>query len=98
MKQKNSDNADEQIEARDNSRADLRKKGASKFGDQQYKIYTDEFDEIKKAEDLESAEDLLRLRKNLDQQLLQLKILFQNSLINFKENFLQNKIDLGNLI
>ena len=70
---KDSDNADEQIEARDNSRADLRKKGASKFGDQQYKIYTDEFDEIKKAEDLESAEDLLRLRKNLDQQLLQLK-------------------------
>ena len=60
---KDSDNADEQIEARDNSRSDLRKKGASKFGDQQYKIYTDEFDEIKKAEDLESAEDLLRLRK-----------------------------------
>ena len=70
---KDSDNADEQIETRDNSRSDLRKKGASKFGDQQYKIYTDEFDEIKKAEDLESAEDLLRLRKNLDQQLLQLK-------------------------
>ena len=70
---KDSDDANEKIESRDNSRSDLRKKGASKFGDQQYKIYTDEFDEIKKAEDLESAEDLLRLRKNLDQQLLQLK-------------------------
>ena len=70
---KDSDDANEKIEARDDSRADLRKKGVSKFGDQQYKIYTDEFDEIKKAEDLESSEDLLRLRRNLDQQLLQLK-------------------------
>ena len=43
------------------------------FGDQKYKFYTKEFDEIIIAEDLESEEELLRLRQNLDQQLLQLK-------------------------
>ena len=34
-----------------------------------YKIYTNEFDEVAKAENLESAEEILKLRKNLDQQL-----------------------------
>ena len=43
------------------------------FGDLKYKTYTEEFDEIIKAEDLESSEELIRLRKTLDQQLLQLK-------------------------
>jgi len=43
------------------------------FGDSKYKYYTQEFDEIIKAEELESAEELLRLRQNLDQQLLSLK-------------------------
>ena len=41
--------------------------------DENYKFYTSEFDEIIKAEDLESEEELIRLRQNLDQQLLQLK-------------------------
>ena len=57
------------------------------FGDQKYKFYTQEFDEVITAEDLETEEELFRLRQNLDQQLLQLKVLFQNLLINFKENF-----------
>jgi cobaltochelatase CobT len=43
------------------------------FGDSKYKCYTQEFDEIINAEELESEEELLRLRKNLDQQLLSLK-------------------------
>ena len=43
------------------------------FGDSKYKTYTQEFDEIIAAEDLESEEELLRLRQNLDQQLLSLK-------------------------
>ena len=43
------------------------------LGDINYKTYTEEFDEIIKAEELENAEELTRLRKNLDQQLLQLK-------------------------
>ena len=49
-------------------------KGKSKnFGDSKYKYYTQEFDEIINAEELESEEELLRLRQNLDQQLLGLK-------------------------
>jgi cobaltochelatase CobT len=43
------------------------------FGDSKYKSYTQEFDEIIVAEELESEEELLRLRQNLDQQLLSLK-------------------------
>ena len=34
-----------------------------------YKIYTEEFDQIEKAEKLETNEEMLRLRKNLNQQL-----------------------------
>ena len=35
-----------------------------------YKIFTNDFDEIVKAENLENEEDALKLRKNLDQQLV----------------------------
>jgi len=70
---KESDQAEEEMEIEDSSQSDLRKKGKSSLGDINYKTYTDEFDEIIKAEDLENAEELTRLRKNLDQQLLQLK-------------------------
>ena len=52
------------------------KSGSVNFGDIKYRTYTEEFDEIIKAEDLESDDELARLRKNLDQQLLQLKILY----------------------
>ena len=38
-----------------------------------YRIYTEQFDEVIKAEKLESKEELQRLRSSLDQQLLQLK-------------------------
>ena len=44
-----------------------------KFGDPKYKNYTQEFDEIINAEELEGEDELLRLRQNLDQQLLNLK-------------------------
>ncbi|MDA8822287.1 cobalamin biosynthesis protein CobT [Candidatus Pelagibacter bacterium] len=70
---KESDQAEEDIEIEDSSQSDFKKKGRSNLGDINYKTYTDEFDEIIKAEDLENAEELERLRKNLDQQLLQLK-------------------------
>ena len=43
------------------------------FGDSKYKFYTQEFDEIVNAEQLEDEVELLRLRQNLDQQLLGLK-------------------------
>ena len=49
-----------------------RKKSKS-FGDSKYKYYTQEFDEVINAEELENEEELLRLRQNLDQQLLILK-------------------------
>ena len=70
---KESNQAEENIEVEDASQQDLRKKGKNTLGDINYKNYTEEFDEIIKAEDLENAEELVRLRKNLDQQLLQLK-------------------------
>jgi len=38
-----------------------------------YKIFTNEFDEIKEAQDLENKEEISRLRKNLDQQLTNLQ-------------------------
>ena len=40
-----------------------------------YKIYTSEFDEVKNAENLENEEEIIRLRKNLDQQLTHLQSL-----------------------
>ena len=50
-----------------------RKIANKNFGDSKYKFYTQEFDEVIAAEELESEEELLRLRQNLDQQLLNLK-------------------------
>jgi len=38
--------------------------------DQEYKVFTTEFDEIAKAETLEDAKEIRKLRKNLDQQLI----------------------------
>ena len=52
-----------------------------------YKVYTNEFDEFIKAEELESEEELSRLRSSLDQQLLQLK-----SFISKLANKLQRKL------
>ena len=68
-----SDQDVEEIEIEDKSKSDFRKNIKNNLGDRKYKAYTEEFDEIIRAEDLESEEELNRLRKNLDQQLLQLK-------------------------
>jgi cobaltochelatase CobT len=70
---KESDQAEDEMEIEDSSQPDLKKKGTNSLRDINYKTYTEEFDEIIKAEDLENEEELTRLRKNLDQQLLQLK-------------------------
>ena len=40
------------------------------IGDKEYNIYTTEFDEIAKAETLETNEEISKLRKTLDQQLI----------------------------
>ncbi len=70
---KESDQDGDEIEIEDKSNTDFRKNIRKNLGDLKYKSYTEEFDEIVKAEDLEGEEELNRLRKNLDQQLLQLK-------------------------
>ena len=49
------------------------KEKSKNFKSSKYKYYTREFDEIISAGELENEEELLRLRKNLDQQLLGLK-------------------------
>ena len=81
------DKTEEEFEVEDSSRPDLKKRGNTNLGDLKYKTYTEEFDEVIKAEDLESTEELSRLRKNLDQQLLQLK-----SFISKLANKLQRKL------
>jgi len=64
---------DEQLEdsesLKENVENTLKKKDISNI-DQEYKIYTTEFDEISKAETLENIEETQKLRKNLDQQLV----------------------------
>ncbi len=45
-------------------------KGGGEFSDKDYKVFTKEFDEISKAENLENLEEITKLRKNLDQQLI----------------------------
>ena len=67
--------------------SEKRMRAKNNFGDQKYKFYTKEFDEIIVAEDLESEDELFRLRQNLDQQLLQLK-----SFISKLANKLQRKL------
>ncbi|OUW48714.1 MAG: cobalamin biosynthesis protein CobT [Candidatus Pelagibacter sp. TMED196] len=59
----------EEVDSGENKK--IRKIFSSK--NKKYKVYTNEFDEIVKAEDLESEEELQRLRSSLDQQLIQLK-------------------------
>ncbi|MDC0344251.1 cobalamin biosynthesis protein CobT [Pelagibacteraceae bacterium] len=83
-----SNTKDETIDIEDASmRPEIKRKNVNNFGDQKYKSYTDEFDETIKAEELESEDELNRLRQNLDQQLLQLK-----SFISKLANKLQRKL------
>ena len=63
---------DEQLVDTDSDKQSTEKiiqKMNSNIGDKGYNIYTSEFDEIAKAETLESNDEILKLRKTLDQQL-----------------------------
>jgi len=51
----------------------LQRKNRKNLLKDKYKVFTSEFDEVKEAEDLENAEEIARLRKNLDQQLTNLQ-------------------------
>ena len=61
-----------EIENSHNS-SENKKRKINDYGDKNYKAYTEEFDEVIKAEELETEDELNRLRNNLDQQLVQLK-------------------------
>ncbi len=53
----------------------LQKKNKINLIKDKYKIYTNKYDEIKNAEELENETEIARLRKNLDQQLTNLQTL-----------------------
>jgi len=68
-------------------KTNLKPKTIFSQNNKKYRIYTDQFDEVVKAESLESKEELERLRATLDQQLLQLK-----SFVSKLANKLQRKL------
>ena len=65
-------NLDEQLselESEEQSTEQILKKNIDNL-DLDYKIFTPQFDEIVKAENLENADEATKLRKSLDQQLI----------------------------
>ena len=56
-------------------RSSLIRKKQKNLPKEKYKIFTNEYDELKNAEELEKEEEITRLRKNLDQQLTSLQSL-----------------------
>ena len=80
------ENSIEEIEESGN-KTDLRPKTIFSENNKKYRVYSEEFDEVIKAESLESKEELERLRITLDQQLLQLK-----SFVSKLANKLQRKL------
>ena len=80
------ENSIEEIEEAGN-KTDLRPKTIFSENNKKYRVYSEEFDEVIKAESLESKEELERLRITLDQQLLQLK-----SFVSKLANKLQRKL------
>jgi len=63
----------EQLEDLDSVKENIEnviKKTNSNYTDQDYKVFTTEFDEIAKAETLEDSDEIRKLRRNLDQQLV----------------------------
>jgi len=69
----NDQQMDEQLEDSDSlkeSTENVIQKTSLNNSDQEYKVFTTEFDEIAKAETLEDVKETQRLRKNLDQQLI----------------------------
>ena len=64
---------DEKLEDSDSEndfKENVSQKTSSKNTNQDYKVFTTEFDEITKAENLEDIKETQKLRKNLDQQLV----------------------------
>ncbi len=53
----------------------LLKRDQKNLSKEKYKVFTNKYDEVKNAEELENDEEIIRLRKNLDQQLTNLQSL-----------------------
>ena len=51
----------------------LQKRNQKNLSEDKYKIFTKEYDEVKEADKLENDDEIIRLRKNLDQQLTNLQ-------------------------
>ena len=73
-------------------------KGGGEFSDKDYKVFTKEFDEISKAENLEGLEEITKLRKNLDQQLITFQDLITKLANKLQRQLLASQKELGNLI
>ena len=68
------DQNSENIEEKEFTQNSLQRNNKQKtFKKERYKIYTNEYDEINEAKDLEKNEEINRLRKTLDQQLTNLQ-------------------------
>ena len=67
------DNLKEKEEKEVDGNQNLQRQNKKNLLKEKYKIYTDIYDEVKNAEELENEEEIIRLRKNLDQQLMNLQ-------------------------
>jgi len=68
-----SDENQDSIEKESDGDPALRTNETRKLNKGKYKVFTNIYDEIKNAEDLENEDEITRLRKNLDQQLTNLQ-------------------------
>ena len=69
------------------SDSNLQKRNLREATKEKYKVFTNEYDEIAKAEDLETKDEIIRLRKNLDSQLTNLQ-----NIVSKLANKLQRKL------
>ena len=65
--------SNEKLDEDKNDNLNFTKKNVKKFLQDKYKVFTNEFDEVKDADQLESEGEIAKLRKNLDQQLTSLQ-------------------------
>jgi len=67
------ENLDEIDTKEDTENYDMQNRRLKNLFNEKYKIFTNEYDEIKEASELETEEEIIRLRKNLEQQLTNLQ-------------------------
>ncbi len=68
-----SDNLSESEDEESKENPTIQRKKQNNTLKEKYRIFTNEYDEVASAEDLEATEEIVRLRKNLDQQLTSLQ-------------------------